>query len=259
MSKKKWDREELLRRYLAGETYQDLGNEFGVSRERIRQVMRPSREQVKAAFAARRQAIIDMNLRHSDEINELAATGLSAQDVAIRLSLPRWFVTEFMVKYLSEEAKTERYERSIKQMSESSRRWTEDDMVAAIKEIAGWLNVDCLSIDGYSIERDRDRHPSHVTIVAVIGWNEACRRAGLEVNSTGPKGWGARHFTNEQVLSALERVVNELGHIPSSYEYANSHREDEPSHGIIVRRMNEMYGNGESGWSLVRKLLRERI
>jgi hypothetical protein len=255
----KWNREELLRRYLAGETYQDLGDEFGVTRERIRQVMQPSREQVKAAFAARRQAIIDMSFRHSDEINELAATGLSAQNVAIRLSLPRWFVTEFMSKHLSEEVKTKRYERSVKQMSESSRRWTEDDMVAAIKEVAGWLNVDCLSIDGYRVERDRDRHPSHASIVAIIGWNEACRRAGLEVNSTGAEGWGARHFTDEQVLSALERVTNELGHIPSSHEYANARREDEPSHGIIVRRVHEMHGNGESGWSLVRKLLRERI
>lgn len=255
----KWDREELLRRYLAGETYQDLADEFNVTRERIRQIMGATREQVAVASAARTRVAQDFLMRYGNDIRDRAVIGMGHVDIAKELEIPHDFVRLYIRQHLSEEEKASRKQITAERVSRANRRFSSEDMVAAIKEVSVKLCVNSLASAMYEAHRDHDRHPSRVTITQSIGWNVACQRAGLAVNGVGANGWGDRSFTDEQLYAALDRITNVLGHIPSVYEYSKMCREDEPTYGAIQARISRTYGNGQNSWLVVRRVMQERL
>ncbi|MFF2928075.1 sigma factor-like helix-turn-helix DNA-binding protein [Streptomyces celluloflavus] len=88
---------EMCRQYAAGRTLQDIGETFGVSRERVRQIVSTSSDAVSASAArsARREAraeqlssqVIEFLAVHQESIAKLAEGGASRSDVEARFAL----------------------------------------------------------------------------------------------------------------------------------------------------------------------------
>ncbi len=246
---------EIEERYRAGETQQEIGDDLGISRERVRQVLNKrgvlAGERVARGNARNRQrALIRRDRRipaHRQAIVELKRQGLTNREIASRFRLIPVFVGQLVQSEFSKE------ERRLFSMKKGSERTPDAELLEQLREAYSILGPTMRAEDYNRLAKARGWRSPQTIIIRFGKWSRACELAGipLEVKRCLPDHF--KNFINRATCFAAVREVRDaLGHIPTVDEYDRYARtEDElPCLSTVRRRCG--------GWrNVVRVLLAE--
>jgi uncharacterized protein (DUF433 family) len=217
----------------AGATLDEVGEQFGISYERVRQIMTGKFSKHKQQ-TARRQALAEFIRLYKDDVIAASMKGMSVPEIATDFGLPELHVYNLL---RSERRKPEfRLERVRQLSAKYGKRYSDDDLLNAIKFV-GEITGRTPSIVAYS--KVREQHPelpsTALFLKRMSSWNEAVRRAGFEPNKRNEwAGFGARHFSDDDMIAAIRAVRDKLGYLPSINEY-NEHRTADAPSGQTLR------------------------
>jgi DNA-binding CsgD family transcriptional regulator len=232
---------EIVTLRLAGHTLQEIGDQFRITRERVRQILeregvdasvvRQSRD--RAEFAAAREAAAD--------VLRLWAEGGSIASIASALGLASPAVQEVVGERVSEIHRALRRRAINARVGAHAKRYPDEELLAAIRTVARQCGR-TPSSDDYAALAGELGLPSAALITNRLGWRNAVRAAGLPPLPTRRNTY-RRRWTEAVCLNAVLGVAHELGRVPSLAEYArrSAGRADLPS-GATVR-------NRVGGWS----------
>jgi hypothetical protein len=208
--------QQMYEAYERGATLEEVGATFGVTRERVRQLLKATDLPVTHRRTVRRARRIAEARAVSDELmlafreggdvartaRELGVTAAGAGDVVRDLATP-----------------ADRAERS-KRLADRSRanvKFTLDDLKAAIRSVQSKVGT-VPSSQQYSRHAAEMGLPSLATVAHRFGsWNNALRAAGLEplrTRRTYSPRWSA-----EACRRALAELASELGGLPTAQQY----------------------------------------
>lgn len=228
-------RVEWMRKFHAGATYEEIAVEYGVTRERVRQVLMPTADDRAKSDAERDQHKRDRAAHYAEDIKKMLIEGATRSAV----------VKTFMVRHIDVEriasglTDTERvYSRARRFVSDE--KWSDDDIIRILREAAASRGTDTIGATAYMRLRERQAArgvdwPSAALIIKRMGWSNACERAGLRATER-PRGMGLRRFSDEDIERALLRVAKILGRGPSQAEYRRLRQDGEPKDGVIRNR-----------------------
>lgn len=185
--------EDMSRRFADGETLQLIARSYGVTRERVRQIIgRHGTVTVADARAARERSRQEDRTRLGQWAAQVLRSepGLTIDELAKRLGHTRADVNAS----LDEDSR-----RLLVQVHPSHKLWNETDIVAALQLAAEVVGGSMSRVKYDSIRREFDG-PSGVLILQRFGsWQVACAAAGIEMGRRRPGGY-TRNWTDAQVL-----------------------------------------------------------
>lgn len=160
-----------------GMTYEEIGCAFGLTRERVRQVLKKAGITGSTTRAAR--AAIKAQALESDRERILewakANPGLGARDAEAALGLKEGRVAEALGVEVGRVF--------VRQKPNASVRYTDDDIVRALQE-AAFVQGNPMSKVAYDEYVEAFGGPSGVLVAKRFGtWKKACQAAGLGVSS----------------------------------------------------------------------------
>lgn len=208
--------------YETGATLEEVGERFGVTRERVRQLFMtygvPVRSVGETHELRRRQL---MEARRS-EICALLDAGLSPSEISSRLALAPQVVRDV----LAEEPSRSRQVafRRHARMKRTKPRYTDEEIVECLRtanlELGGVLTTsDYTAFAKTRTFPDGRPWPGHQTPFHRFGsWREALHQAGLVANPPSAVA-GQRLFTRGHCIDAILEVERALGHPPTAAEY----------------------------------------
>lgn len=216
----------MYKAYADGATLQEVGDRFGISRERVRQIFRAygwDVRSIKQAAALRRVSehalapqILDLQTRLNDVrqvAEQLGVTQVTVRDVleAAELANPR-------------PASTRR-----RKYGSTQKRYAEEELLdclrSASQALGGVLTTAAYAefIQGRSLADGR-LWPTHQSLQLRFGsWREALRRAGLRANPSSPIA-GQRIFETAHCIDAIRHVAREVCHTPTAADYEHAAR-----------------------------------
>jgi transposase len=220
-----------------GWSLDEIALRFGVSRERVRQIMRahggPASEDVAEArrrrAEAEAEARIDELLRRwrSGEQPRVAASELGLQAAACRTTIER-FATDA--------------DRAARRASMAGARWAQTysdrDIILALVSVATHVGR-VPSAKEYAAHARDLNYPSLPTVLNRMGgWTHALRATGMAALST-PSHARKRRWTEDACWAALRDAVRELGVIPTvlAYERHAAGRAELPSSATVRNRL----------------------
>lgn len=229
--------EDIRARRQQGETLAEIGARYGLTKERVRQILkRTGGVDSRAAVDAR--AIRTREAAHAKRESLLTAwrEGLSYRTIGQRTGLAAASVKEVIA---SESTPADLAARRRSQMVGSGStvvRWSDAELVEGIRSAARRLGR-TPSSDEYDVLSRELGVASVGTITNRLGWSNAVRAAGFEP-VTARRSY-TRRWTEEACLDALRRVVAELGRFPTLSEYQRicSEGEDLPSSATLRHRI----------------------
>jgi Homing endonuclease associated repeat/Sigma-70, region 4 len=232
----------------AGETLQQIADRYTVSRERVRQIIKPANIDMADVRTRRRQIADAAAQEQAGAILEEWANGTTPADIARVRGLPGSIVRTVCSR-ASEAQITRRLTVQVRSRDISAKRYSDEDLFAAIRQVARTLGRTPSSGD-YRLLAKEFGLPSGVLIGKRIGWRVALLGAGLVPRGDTHGGY-KRKWTRAVCLAAVEGVARDLGRVPSYAEYSQAamYRVDRPS-GPTVR-------NRVGGWIEVRRHLVE--
>ena len=239
-----------------GDSLREIGQRFGISRERVRQVLmgtvaensgearsaRSRREQARAA--ARR-----------DDVLSAFREGLQPRAIARAVGLPGTVVTSLVAEHATTEDRLARRRAQGAAARREQHGYTEEELVRAVAEVVETLGRVPSSAEYGEIARASDL-PSIATIEARLGWNAAVRAAGFRPGRRARDY--RRRWTEEACLEALRALVAELGSLPSrhNYDVLSRTRPDLPSSSTVRVRAgswsalhDRVEGGAERRWT----------
>jgi transcriptional regulator with XRE-family HTH domain len=239
--------QEVERLYVEGLTLAEIGTKFGLTRERIRQILRergiPSesveQRKYRAAFPTRSTEVEDLFLELRDDRAVADATGLS-------FSLVRRFVDENIPDpNVLRRKRRPRFEH-----------YSDEEFLECLRTAAKELPSPMPHV-AYA-EWSRDRMLDDVRswpgpqgmMLRFGGWRETLNRAGLPAN---PRFGPQRTFDLEDAVSAMVEAWRETGKPPTvaSYSSWRAGREDVPS-DPTVRHLIDGWDNLRlAAWPIV--------
>jgi transposase len=206
---------EMHAEYQKGSTLEEVGAQFGVTRERVRQLFRQFDLPVRSV---RESAALQRELQwaRADEVVEAFMELRDELAVAKRLDMPQSVVQAIVRERVSagERRKATRH----------AKRYAEQELINCLKEARSQLGG-VLTAAGYS-EFARGRTfadgrpwPTHQTQALRFGsWRKALRVAGLRANKSSPIA-GQRLFEVGHCLDAVRHLHRELGRVPTAADY----------------------------------------
>jgi hypothetical protein len=243
--------DEIVEMRLSGLTLQEIGDHFGVSRERIRQVL--SSQTGLAGPGASRAALNrsrykDKLRKSKDQILEAWRSGGAVTEIARTVDLPATAVSSLIKDTASEADHAERAASQAKKSAASNRQYSDQDILEAIRRVANEVGG-TPSTNQYRELSSKLNLPSQATILKRMSWREALQRAGLEWDEKRNRRTYTRQWTKESVLEALMKLRDELPSVPTYSQYCEiaSTRSDLPSGPTVRNRLAK--------WSEVRVLL----
>ncbi len=210
----------MARRYAAGATLDAIGKDFGLTRERVRQLILKGgyrMSELKAAAAVARRRRITQNSRA--EIRRMLLGGLPLNAVVAALHVPIAIVREI-------DATDPAYARTRKasRKKTSSVKYTDEEVLECLRAASERLGG-VLTTTGYDrftrgqSFADGRNLPTHQTAFLRFGsWRAALDAAGLSSNPSTPIA-GSRIFSEGNCIDAILEVERALGHLPSVAEY----------------------------------------
>jgi predicted transcriptional regulator len=207
--------------YSSGATLQEVGERYGISRERVRKILKahgyPVRS-VKEAAALRRASERVM----APQITALCSELGEPREVADRLGVS--YVTVREVIRLNDVGDLQPASAQRRKLRKTQKLYTNEELLECLKMASGQLGG-VLTASAYS-EFIRDRAlsdgrpwPSHQALQLRFGsWREALRQAGLRANPASAIA-GQRIFEAAHCIDAVRHVARELGHSPTAAEY----------------------------------------
>ena len=189
-----------------GLTLQEIGENFGVSRERVRQLLAPFPDLTPLAIEARSEQKIKT---HEDKIWQILTSSPSV-DAAFRkvhnnadviLQFPELDPT-LLHTYLKDRF------WNLPKVQAKSIQWTDEEILSSLQS-ASSLSTGTLSKGEYDRWRESTEHaPSVPTITNRFGkWNAAVSAAGLQV-TVRRKNYDKR-WTDESILRVLRRFISD--------------------------------------------------
>lgn len=230
----------IVRDRAAGDTLSEIAARFGLSRERVRQVLAADgvvdRRGSRSARAARDRSAAE---RRRKEILEAWKTGDDPAAIAARLGLRRACVDALLHAHVRPADRLAR-RRSLAAVAPNgaARGHTDEELLRAVRQAVEEARGVPTGERYSKIARARGL-PSVSTLANRFGgWNAAVRAAGFEPASDGRRDY-RRRWTEQTCLEALRRVSAERGGMPSLREYEEiSHgRPDLPSAATVRQRL----------------------
>ena len=219
-----------------GATLEEVGDRFGLTRERARQILKEMNAPSPSELAARKRVAkesrdnevlveVEEDLRvHPATTVEETALRLGIEPKVLRALLP----VEIKFRFLSRTPK-----------KTHTRRWSRYEIIEAIQQ-AGTMEFP-LSSNAYAnlLEQRLVSGPSVPRIWQEFGsWSAACDEAGVESFAHGPSGFG-RRWSDEEMLVMVRTYVDEEVVRPTAARYdqwARKHA-DAPSLATIRNRL----------------------
>ncbi len=218
--------EEMHALYASGATLEEVATEFGVTRERVRQILRHhgyelrSRGEAHAVRQARIRAEID---RAAPRVIELHSSGHEVNQIADELGISKSAV-ERVVREDELSRLTKESERRARMGRGATKIYSNDEMLACLREASDSLGG-ILSTGAYrEFARQRTFEdgrawPGPQSIFGRFGsWVDALQAAGLAANPRSAIA-GQRVFEESHCIDAVRYVGRELGKPPTANAY----------------------------------------
>lgn len=231
----------MVDRYAAGATLEEVGREFKVTRERVRQIIVQAGYNVadlrRKATRIRKLRILDTN---RPRIEALLAQGETPTDVARALRLPLDLVS------LVDTSDPE-YSRQRKTLRKKSMfpKYTSEEILECLRSANQSLGGVLTTAEYLLVARQRafdDGRPWPTQQTAILrfgSWRSALKEAGLPFNPSTPIA-ERRIFEAAHCIDALIEVERALGHLPSVKEYEQYAKRMQgalPSAAIVRHRL----------------------
>lgn len=223
---------------LDGLTLENVGDRFGLTRERIRQVL--NREGVTTAQLA--HAKVARRRRRTEPHSAAALTlfreGLELDEISSRVGLQVADVKALIREHGTPADRATRQQRRAAERETSAGAYSEGDLAAAIRRVAEHIG-DVPSSSRYQEVARELGLPSVPTIINRFdGWAPAVRAAGMRPHSS-PRRSYTRRWSADACWEAMRRIVAELGAPPTvaQYELLAEGNDDLPSSATVRNRL----------------------
>lgn len=224
--------------YEKGATLQQVGDKFGISRERVRQVVKDAGTNRGAGGTSqmkRERVIAAIDI---DQVLVLYRSGLNVRKIAKRMRKPINCIQTVLDKHSDPLDKRRRQSISGRGNAQT---FTDEEAIAAIQEAArmnGSSSLGYVRYDRLAVEHGWPR--AQIVMIRFGTWGEAVTAAGLTPNKS--VSWlGKRSYTDADIQTALHRVATQVGHPPTYDEYRTHAGAKEPSCGTIRRRFRNSW------------------
>lgn len=229
----------------AGATLADIGSRYGVSRERVRQILNATGgPSGRGAAAARRDQRLDEARAAAATLLEAFRAGADISEVADRLGLSRDAATEVVRDGSSDRDRALR--RASSGRARAGAAYTNGQLTESVRAVAAQLGRTPTSPE-YNAAASRDRLPSLPTVSQRFGsWNAALVAAGLQPLQA--KRAYTRRWNEDACWAAARLAARESGGaLPSvqRYEQLAAERTDLPSSATLRNRLGPWSSIGE--------------
>lgn len=209
--------EAMASMYMAGSTLQEIGDEHGVTRERVRQILASQGVSRRRPLDQAQRARIAAATAHGESILAEFRRSLSVRETVEKFSgvVPARVVRDVLRPVAHSQVLTRRG---------SDKEFSDDEIARAILEAerTGHTSVVKYSAWRASQEKKGRRIPSVATITVRHGsWSAARRRAGAGVVAERASA-SCRVFSDEEILAAVDRfvkAVRSVGSTPTARRY----------------------------------------
>ncbi|MGI9098368.1 MAG: homing endonuclease associated repeat-containing protein [Solirubrobacteraceae bacterium] len=221
-----------------GRSLDEIALRFGVSRERVRQILRahggPDPQDVGEA---RRRRVEQQTEARIDELLALWRAGEDLGSAASALGLQATACRSAITSFATEIDRAAR-KASLASSRAMAKTYSDRDIIVALTSVATRLGR-VPTAKEYGVLARELECPSLATVLnRMSGWTNAVRAAGLTPAST-PARTRSRRWTVEACWAALRHVVAELGEIPTvvGYDRHAADRTDLPSSATVRNRL----------------------
>jgi predicted transcriptional regulator len=220
---------QMYNRYKYGGTLSEIGREFGISGERVRQLINAGGYETMLLAERRMNA---SRARSAEIIAAYKRLG-SVEDAARAVGIPPDHVKEILNTQSPDNELQRKYAKHI---NSRPRKYTDRQIIEAIRNAAK-VTGEPLARVRYSVIASTHGFPAELTILRAFGtWQEACERAGVKTNAARGTPKGLRTFGKADCDAALQACEQEIGSVPSLREYNEwrDGRKDVPSSMTIT-------------------------
>lgn len=200
-----------------GLTLDQIGRRFGITRERVRQILRAGGVAIESAAATRRAQRLEAARGVSAELVAGFRAGRQTNDLARALGVSSPAAHEVIRASVTQADRVER-RRRLSGNRTNDHLYTVADLTRAVREVSE-------RIGGVPSSKDYADHapllglPSLPTLSNRFGgWGEAVRAAGMVPHRSNRPNY-TRRWTEERCWEALKNLVAELGEAPTAQQY----------------------------------------
>jgi AraC-like DNA-binding protein len=271
---------EIAKLRAQGETLQAIASRFGLSRERVRQVLASQRNAASmdaaAVAAVRRTRAEQLAARRRGAVLVRWRRGASVAEIAREVGLSTRAARSLLARHADDADEATRRLALNRRSRAGVPRYSDAELVAAVARAGALLGAAPTAAE-YALLAREARLPSLSLIQSRIGWSRALAATGLESAPRGPRvaatilqgaapragptdprgaapapGCRRRRWSEEACWEAVMRVAERVGHTPSIREYARASRGDPglPSAATVSQRLG--------GWGAVHMRLATR-
>ena len=233
--------QEIIAARARGETQREIGERYGISRQRISRILIESGAasadlEVRQARAARQLASAGLS---PDDVLSAWRSGIGSASVARRLAIPATAVRAVIDEHASAADSAARRRAQSERAARSRRRFSDEALIEAVRGSAEWAGQVPTIADYVEFARPSSGLPSLDTIgLRFGGWNAALRAAGMTPRYARRRPL-PRRWSEAACLEALRRLSDELGQVPSITRYAElaKERPDLPCPATVRNRL----------------------
>jgi DNA-binding CsgD family transcriptional regulator len=228
---------EIVRRRFEGQTLEEIAQHFGVSRERIRQIVKkvggPSAVDLKNRRWVDREARQRINRQRIVELLE-SAPGLSMFEVSRRLKLEASEIRRLAPSHVR------RLVVDLDVQKTGALRWSNEEVLGAIRDAATYEFPLSASTYGELVARREVVGPSVPLVYLRFGsWTSACSAAKVESGVSLVESYESR-WTDDDLLGFVAAYLlrsDSQGTFRGYDEWAKQAEYDAPSAGTIRKRL----------------------
>jgi hypothetical protein len=221
-----------------GYSLDEIALRFGVTRERVRQILRAHGAPDPEAVAdARRRRAADLAEARVDELLALWRGGAETGSVASSLGLQAAACKSTIARFATDVDKAAR--RANLSDARGAQTYSDRDIIVALRAVAAGLGR-VPSAKEYALLARGLELPSLPTVLNRMGgWTRAVTAAGMTPLAPVTAATRRRRWTGPACWAALRGVVAELGEIPTvlAYERHAAGRADLPSSATLRNRL----------------------
>lgn len=221
---------DMIERRRRGETLEEIGTAHGLTRERVRQLLR-GRVSANEAAAVRMEQTLQAARDDAEAILEMYRDGATMDEIARE----RWHTLKAVKVVIREQVSVlERRGRYGVGTTTQDREQIREQWIAWLQRYADEHDGRTPSVYGFRRWDAKGRPEPSGIQYHFESWAEACRAAGLRPNARSRSTY-TRRWTDDQMLDAISRCWDERGKVPTFAQYAAwASERDEPS-GSLVR------------------------